>query len=41
MRILEKIEEQGYDTLNARPELQTRDKIGLFVQLLTGIRNRI
>jgi hydroxysqualene synthase len=41
MRIREKIEEQGYDTLNARPELQTRDKIGLFVQLLTGIRNRI
>ena len=37
-RILEKIEELGYDTLNARPELRTKDKIGLIVKLLTGSR---
>jgi squalene synthase HpnC len=36
MRILEKIEKQGYDTLNVRPKLQTRDKIGLILKSLTG-----
>jgi len=41
MRILEKIVEQGYDTLNGRPKLQTRDKIGLIVKLLTGSRYRL
>ena len=38
MRILEKIEERGYDTLNARPKLQGRDKVRLMVKLLTGSR---
>ncbi len=41
MRILEKIEERGYDTLNTRPKLQIRDKIGLMVKLLTGSRYRL
>src|SRR5262245_29412491 len=41
MRILEKIEERGYDTLNARPNLQRRDKIRLMVKLLTGSRYRL
>jgi hydroxysqualene synthase len=38
MRILEKIEQQGYDTLSSRPKLQNTDKIGLIVKLLTGSR---
>jgi hypothetical protein len=38
MRILEKIEEQGYDTLSARPRITTNDKIRLLVRLLAGRR---
>lgn len=38
MRILEKIEERGYDTLNARPKLQCSDKVRLMLKLLTGSR---
>jgi hydroxysqualene synthase len=38
MRILEKIEEQGYDTLSARPRITTNDKIRLLVRLFSGRR---
>jgi hydroxysqualene synthase len=38
LRILEKIEERGYDTLNARPKITTHDKIKLLVRLLAGSR---
>ncbi len=33
-RILERIEEMGYDTLNARPKISTADKISLLVKAL-------
>src|SRR5262245_12132696 len=33
-RILERIEEMGYDTLNARPKISTADKIALLVKAL-------
>ena len=33
-RILERIEEMGYDTLNARPKISTADKIVLLVKSL-------
>ncbi|MGE0127064.1 MAG: squalene synthase HpnC [Blastocatellales bacterium] len=33
-RILERIEEMGYDTLNARPKISTADKIALLAQAL-------
>jgi phytoene synthase len=33
-RILERIEEMGYDTLNARPRISTGDKIALLVKAL-------
>jgi len=36
MRILERIEELGYDTLNARPALTTTDKIKLLVKSLAS-----
>jgi squalene synthase HpnC len=36
MRILERIEELGYDTLNARPTITTADKIGLLVKSLVS-----
>jgi len=36
MRILERIEELGYDTLNARPTITTTDKIKLLVQSLAS-----
>ncbi len=38
LRILEKIEEQGYDTLSARPKMTTNDKIRLLVRVLAGSR---
>ncbi len=34
MRILERIEENGFDTLQARPEITTADKIGLLIKSL-------
>lgn len=34
MRILERIEAQGYDTLNARPKITTSDKLVLFLRAL-------
>jgi hypothetical protein len=33
-RILERIEEMGYDTLNARPRISTGDKIALLIRAL-------
>ncbi len=33
-RVLERIEEMGYDTLNARPKISTADKIALLVRAL-------
>jgi phytoene/squalene synthetase len=39
-RILERIEEMGYDTLNARPKISTADKIALLVKSLWIQMNR-
>jgi hypothetical protein len=36
MRILERIEELGYDTLTARPSITTTDKISLLVKSLVS-----
>ncbi len=36
MRILKRIEELGYDTLNARPRITTSDKIRLLTRALVG-----
>jgi hydroxysqualene synthase len=38
MRILRRIEEQGYDTLRVRPEITMRDKIILLLRSLIGRR---
>ncbi|MGH9844655.1 MAG: squalene synthase HpnC, partial [Blastocatellia bacterium] len=37
MRILEKIEAMGYDTLNGRPKITAYDKLGLVIQALADI----
>jgi phytoene synthase len=37
MRILERIEDLGYDTLNLRPTITTRDKIGLLLKSLLNV----
>lgn len=38
MRILEKIEAMGYDTLNGRPTITTADKIGLLAKALVSLK---
>jgi len=38
MAILDKIDEQGFDTLSARPTLATREKLGLFFSTLLARR---
>ncbi|MCI0337791.1 MAG: squalene synthase HpnC [Acidobacteria bacterium] len=40
MRILERIEEQGYDTLSARPRITRWDKIILLLKSLMGSKQR-
>src|SRR5262245_26857140 len=37
-RILERIEEMGYDTLNSRPKISTADKISLLVKALWRVK---
>ena len=37
MRILERIEENGYDTLNSRPRITTTDKIRILLKSLAGL----
>jgi phytoene synthase len=41
MRILEMIEEMGYDTLNSRPELTAPDKIRLMMKSLVTIKQSL